>query len=69
MSWIGTPLWLIIETAVWRPLVGVPVTDACTLGHLAESPVERVFCVQVAVFVTEHEVGVVPGGAGSQTLG
>ena len=63
ISWIGTPLLLMIETAVWRPLVGVPVADASAAGHHAEPPVELVGRVRGAVLVAEDEVVVVPGPA------
>ena len=37
MSWIGTPLWQLVERdGGVAALVGVPVADACSLGHLAE---------------------------------
>jgi len=67
ISWIGTPLWLMIETQV-PALVSVPVADARASGHFAEPPVERVLAVGTAAFVAEHEVGVVPCGAGCQPL-
>jgi hypothetical protein len=64
MSWIGTPVVAHDRDGGVTSLVGVPVADARSLGHLAESPVERVLGVRMAVLVAEHEVGAVPGGAG-----
>src|SRR5579859_6518794 len=49
--------------------VGMPVADACSLGHLAEPPVERVAGVHVPVLVAEHKIVVLPGSASSQPFG
>ena len=68
MSWIGTPLLLMIDTAVWRAFVSVPVADSGSPGHLAEPPVERVPAVLAPVLVAEHEVGVVVRLAGREPL-
>ena len=69
MSWIGTPLLLMIETAVWRPSWACQWPMPARPGHLAEAPVERVGRVGVAVLVAEHEVVVVPGFAGGPAFG
>src|SRR5229473_3404369 len=50
----------------WRALVGVPVADTGSPGHLAEPPVERVAGIHAAVLVAKDEVVVLPSGARGQ---